>query len=728
MEQILKRPLCAASCVFLLSLYLCSLFTSDIKPAIAGALLLCTASVIVAARIAGNAPFKKARFISVIILVPLSLALVLSFLSFDVYYRSNTSGFSGEHKVEMVVTEQVYDESYYSVYRVCLTSVDGEAVNIRATLTNDFSSAYRNGDHISMDASLTPSGAGSSLSERYELSRGFLLDVECANPDGIELIGKKNVFPYTYISSARAYIGHMLSSALDGEELALAKALTVGDSSSLSFGTKTSFGTIGISHTLAISGLHLGIIMASLTAVLSRLGVKRKLRLSVLIIVGLVYVCILGFKPSVFRAYLMFCGVIASEFSRRNRDTVTSLTFSVALICLISPFSIVDIGLHLSFFATLGITTAALPIVNKINEAVKFRPAAYIISAVTVSLSALAFTLPYEIFYFGRLPLLAPVANLIFIPLVTVIIYLLPLLLISYFVPFLSYPISFVYRIIAGATLGLADAAASVTGGFALDLSGGFAIYAGVCAIALSLICLAVFRRKRIAAIPVGAYTAAVIVITLATSLYSIGKTEAYFRTNGSSDAIVIRSSDRTAVIDNSYGGYSFLSSVMADSASVSDGSIDVLVLTHYHEYTVTSLSKLIEKYRISSLVLLCPEEEDTEAYDHVYTLSSIAAACGASCTIMNEGGVFALGGVDVTTELEKDGGSHTSVRWLINDGERTVLYVCPREFKKGIDSGPFDEIIIGSHGAQNVAIPSASFNDPKVRAIGDKLPIHNNP
>jgi len=721
------RPLAVSCGVFLVSYYLFSLFSSDLKPAIAIAASLCLVVLCVCSALTGASPLKIARGVSLVLLVPVILSLLLSFFAFDIHYNENADRYSGEHDIEAVVTEQTYNESFYAVYRVCLISVDGEEVNLRAVLTTDFASSYDNGDRIAVNAKLSPSCEGVSLSERYDLSKGYVLDAECTDDNGIEYLGRMSVFPYTLISDIRGSLSGALSSMLEGDSLRLAKALTYGDGLALTFAAKNDFRALGISHALAISGLHLGIVMTSMTFVLSRLGLRKKIRYCITLLLGLFYVFILGFSPSVFRAYLMLCGMAAASFARRKRDGVTTLLSSAALICLLSPYSIIDVGLHLSFFSTLGILTVALPISEKVSYASKNRVVRYIVSAFTITLSALTFTMPYSIYYFASLPLLAPITNLIFLPMITLLVYLLPLLLLSYFVPFLSYPIAFLFSAVSGAVLRLADLLYSATGGLSIDLSGDFAFYAGLAMIAAVIFCLLFFRKKRAAVIPPALYILSILVLTLVSSLTAQGKESAYFATNQSSDAIVIKSSDRAAVIDNSYGGYSFLSSVMDGSANIADGGIDLLVIAHYHEYSISSLGKLIDKYRISTVILIKPAEYDEFSYNMISALSSVAASRETVCLTVSEGETIEFGGCKAVVTLLKSGGAHTLARIDVTCGDASAAYFPPGapigQISKAAED--FDQVVIGNHGNNFASLPLEIFKNDRIRAIDDGMQIH---
>jgi competence protein ComEC len=129
----------------------------------------------------------------------------------------------------------------------------------------------------------------------------------------------------------------------------------------------------------------------------------------------------------------MFLIMQLSFFARRKNDSLTSLFLAADIICIISPYSIFDIGFILSFFATLGIITIAVPIINLIRIKNKFIK--WVINCFIVTISANTFVLPITAIYFNSISIISPISNLIFIPILTITIYCSFIYLAFYFVP-----------------------------------------------------------------------------------------------------------------------------------------------------------------------------------------------------------------------------------------------------------------------------------------------------
>ena len=132
-------------------------------------------------------------------------------------------------------------------------------------------------------------------------------------------------------------------------------ALIVGDRSDLSGNTRLNFARLGISHILALSGMHLAILSFAINAVLIKVNVKKKTRVCIMICLVIFYMALTGFMSSVLRAGLMLLISYILFLLLNKSDSLTSLAISVFIIVLIDPTSVYDMSLWLSAFATLGV-------------------------------------------------------------------------------------------------------------------------------------------------------------------------------------------------------------------------------------------------------------------------------------------------------------------------------------------------------------------------------------
>lgn len=242
----------------------------------------------------------------------------------------------------------------------------------------------------------------------------------------IELKGVHYNDPFILARKTRDKLEKLFSSyGISGENLAILHALTLGDKRNLSEITRESFASSGAMHLLAVSGLHVGIIYIFTGFML---GFLRKNKwgkiLRIFIILGVLwsYAFITGMSPSVMRASLMFSLFVIGEISGRRVNSFNLLAASAFIILLINPFMLFSPGFQLSYLAVLAILMLYKPIYEIFTFQTWIADKTW--ALISVSLAAQAGTLPLALYYFHQMPIYFIFTNLIAIPMVTIILYL----------------------------------------------------------------------------------------------------------------------------------------------------------------------------------------------------------------------------------------------------------------------------------------------------------------
>lgn len=212
-------------------------------------------------------------------------------------------------------------------------------------------------------------------------------------------------------------------------------ALTIGEKKGIPHEIRNSFSSLGISHLLAISGLHLGAIVLIFYFIFDWL-LKRSERLllnynvpritaALTILPIICYMFVSGFATPVIRATIMAVVYLLSIIIGRAHYKLNTLLASAFIILLIDPSAIYDLSFKLSFLSVLGILT-----IHHYYPLNIYTFKDKLLTSLKTTFIATIFTLPIIINSFGIVSLLSVPANLIFIPLVEFII--VPLGLISY--------------------------------------------------------------------------------------------------------------------------------------------------------------------------------------------------------------------------------------------------------------------------------------------------------
>ncbi len=198
----------------------------------------------------------------------------------------------------------------------------------------------------------------------------------------------------------------------------VALALLLGQKDFLDRDTKAAFSEAGVMHILAVSGLHVGILVAVLLFLVKPLRLKGKAKNYYhLGIVGCIWVfaALTGFSPSVARASVMFSLITLGQMKGRKPPVFNILAFSAMLMILLDPDVIFEVGFQLSYLAVAGIVLIQPLIVrwwlppNKVSE--------YVWQLLAVSLAAQLVTFPLTLYYFHSFPTWFLIGNLIAIPL-----------------------------------------------------------------------------------------------------------------------------------------------------------------------------------------------------------------------------------------------------------------------------------------------------------------------
>ena len=221
-------------------------------------------------------------------------------------------------------------------------------------------------------------------------------------------------------SQLRQRILRILEEVLPEDVSLFARALLLGDTSGLDYGTKTDFSVSGISHIVAVSGLHVSILFSLVTLITFR---KRFVTALLGIPVLALFAAMTGFTPSVCRACLM-CGLMMlGNLLNREYDGPAALSFSGLVLLLVNPLVITSVSYQLSFASVAGIFLFAPGLRKWMLSLRSGRFWTYLSASVSVTLGATVATVPLCAYYFGCVSLAAVVTNLLVLWAVSLIFY-----------------------------------------------------------------------------------------------------------------------------------------------------------------------------------------------------------------------------------------------------------------------------------------------------------------
>lgn len=206
-------------------------------------------------------------------------------------------------------------------------------------------------------------------------------------------------------------------------ELAIAKALLLGNKDELTDEVKTVYAASGAMHVLAVSGLHVGIIYFVILFVLKLVPNQyRKEWLVAVIAIPLLwsYAFITGLSPSVLRAVTLFSIIAIGNSMNRRSSMVNMLAVSAFILLIFNPYLLMQVGFQLSYIAVLGIIFI-YPQIRKLLMPSR-RIWIFFWDVTSISIAAQLATFPLSILYFHRFPPYFLVSNMIVIPAATLIV------------------------------------------------------------------------------------------------------------------------------------------------------------------------------------------------------------------------------------------------------------------------------------------------------------------
>ncbi|MGB5821421.1 MAG: ComEC/Rec2 family competence protein [Saonia sp.] len=230
---------------------------------------------------------------------------------------------------------------------------------------------------------------------------------------------------YGFAASIRDKIISKLQKANFGkEELSIIQALVLGQRNDISAATYDNYKKAGAVHILALSGLHIGILLVLLQFLLSpleRLPYGKTIKLVFIVTLLWGFALLAGFSASLVRAVTMFSFLAYALYLNRPANTFNILALSMFFILLVfSPKLLFQVGFQMSYAAVFAIVWM-YPLFQKF-----WRPKSWLLQKgwqlLSVSVAAQLGVLPISLFYFHQFPALFFVSNLLIVPFLGVLL------------------------------------------------------------------------------------------------------------------------------------------------------------------------------------------------------------------------------------------------------------------------------------------------------------------
>ena len=190
-------------------------------------------------------------------------------------------------------------------------------------------------------------------------------------------------------------------------------AILFGETQGLSDNIQNMFSYAGISHILAVSGLHIGVLFSSIYFILKKLKINKYVRLVVLSIILIFYCYLCSFTPSVCRASIMVLLLSLCEILKIDYDSLSSLSIAGIIILLISPVSLFKVSFQLSFLCIFAII-ALSPYLKSLFAKLKLPK--FLSASLSMSIATSIAILPVCLNVFNKVSFIGILTNVLVLP------------------------------------------------------------------------------------------------------------------------------------------------------------------------------------------------------------------------------------------------------------------------------------------------------------------------
>ena len=345
----------------------------------------------------------------------------------DKFHYFNTTISSENNTLLLTITEELKPGFYAGKYVAEVNQINSNRasgivlLNLTRDTLNNKNSLARVDDRIVLKGTLNlqnrPPNPYQFDYAAYLKKRGIYAQITSSQNE-FRILKNRNSTLKGFAAQSRNYLNNKLSKFnFQTDSKAVLNALLLGQRQELSADLQTSYINAGVIHILAVSGLHVGILMLLVQFLLKPLGnfkSSKLIRCILIIVIIWAFAIFTGSSPSVLRAATMFSLIQIGILFNQRQASMNALIISAFLLILLKPNLIYEVGFQLSYAAVFFIIWL-YPKFEKLGMP-KNKILKYYWQLVLVSLCAQVGVLPLSLYYFHQFPGLFLIANLIILP------------------------------------------------------------------------------------------------------------------------------------------------------------------------------------------------------------------------------------------------------------------------------------------------------------------------
>lgn len=347
-----------------------------------------------------------------------SIFLIVSFVIgitssiYPLYKTMTVPDYYDDTSITGLVVDHVLNKEKYVCFILSNCEVDGRPIDYDVLI---YTSPFANvnlGDKISgttnLDSNLysNSSGFASLISGIGYTAYVDLYDLKILGNDA------------TIKDKIRENTLDILSSRLSDDNADIMYSIIFGESDVIDYEIRNQFSYVGISHMLAVSGLHVSVLFSLLYFFFKKIKIKPSFSLIIMfcILLGYSYLC--SFSPSVLRASIMTLVLMICDIYKFEYDGISSLSIAGIIVLVTRPLQFFSVSFRLSFLCVFAIIILT-PLLSEIFKKIKIPTA--LADSLSISICITVVTLPVMINTFETVSLLGVITNVFVIPIFSVL-------------------------------------------------------------------------------------------------------------------------------------------------------------------------------------------------------------------------------------------------------------------------------------------------------------------
>ena len=366
----------------------------------------------------------------------------------------------------------------------------------------------------------------------------------------------------------------------------------IGDKNYIDSTVKKSYQENGISHLFAISGMHITLLVSIIEKILLKVKVEENTRFKIIMFILIFYLLLVGLSPSILRGVLFYCLFKLNSIYYFYIKPINIFLLIVSFSLLINPYYIYDVGFQYSYLISLSLISLSKNIQS--NN--------YFISLLKVSLVSFIVSIPITLYNFYQLNIMSIFYNLIFVPLISIIIF--PFSLVVIFIK----PLEPIYNLLILLLENLSLLLSKISLGKLVFYRLPLIIYF----LYFFIIILYIFRNKK-------EYIFLLLIILFIHYLYPFINNEDYinFIDVGQGDSILIHYKHKNIMIDT--GGSLTNQGNLSNNTTIpllksyGINKIHYLILTHGDADHMGEASNIVNNLKVETVIFNCGNKNNME-------------------------------------------------------------------------------------------------------------------